>query len=584
MRLVSFTTKNYRSITEGYKLPIGDLVVLVGPNNEGKSNLLRALAVAFRHIAAASERQRFSLVRRLRREPYSEARYEWERDFPLSLQDARPNGRSEFVLEFVLTDEEKQAFLSATGQRLDANLKLKVLLPPEKDKEIEILLSGPAKRALQARRDVVAAFVTERIYFEFIPAIRSNRLAMEVIDESVTRELSSLILEPEYQAAISKIRESQNPHLERLSDEVTATIQSFLPSIRRVTIEGEADLGRILRQSTRVLVDDGSRTELSLKGDGIQSLVAIALLRHTARKANQSRGLVLAIEEPESHLHPDAIHQLSWVLQEISRTEQVLLTTHSPLLVEKTELSKNIIVQKRRAKAATKIAEIREALGVRVEDNLMSASVVLLVEGTGERELIGEWIRAASASLSRRLQNGQLAIQSLGGVTKLSAIAQLYKTLVCSVVGFVDNDQEARAARDRAVDDKLLETADILFMTLPKKSESEFEDWIEPQIYWASLEAEFGVQLSRSIFERAKKKWSDALEAELARKNQVLTEAAKRKAKEIVRLAATRAKAHGLRSSARLDGLVDVLTGRFEKARSEKRTANTEKSVGVSAE
>ena len=46
MRLVSFTVEKYRSITNAKKIGIDKSVTLVGPNNEGKSNLLRALVAA----------------------------------------------------------------------------------------------------------------------------------------------------------------------------------------------------------------------------------------------------------------------------------------------------------------------------------------------------------------------------------------------------------------------------------------------------------------------------------------------------------------------------------------------------------
>ena len=51
MRLVSFTAKNFRSITDAYKLPLRDFAVLVGPNNEGKSNVLRAIVTALRILS-----------------------------------------------------------------------------------------------------------------------------------------------------------------------------------------------------------------------------------------------------------------------------------------------------------------------------------------------------------------------------------------------------------------------------------------------------------------------------------------------------------------------------------------------------
>ena len=51
MKLASVSIKDFRSITDAYKIPIGDLVVLVGPNNEGKSNILKAVVLALALIA-----------------------------------------------------------------------------------------------------------------------------------------------------------------------------------------------------------------------------------------------------------------------------------------------------------------------------------------------------------------------------------------------------------------------------------------------------------------------------------------------------------------------------------------------------
>ena len=46
MRLSSFSIVNYRSITNARKIQTGNMTVLVGKNNEGKSNILRALTLA----------------------------------------------------------------------------------------------------------------------------------------------------------------------------------------------------------------------------------------------------------------------------------------------------------------------------------------------------------------------------------------------------------------------------------------------------------------------------------------------------------------------------------------------------------
>lgn len=46
MKLIAFSAKNYRSISTAYKLPPTDYTVIVGPNNEGKSNILKGLGLA----------------------------------------------------------------------------------------------------------------------------------------------------------------------------------------------------------------------------------------------------------------------------------------------------------------------------------------------------------------------------------------------------------------------------------------------------------------------------------------------------------------------------------------------------------
>jgi AAA15 family ATPase/GTPase len=110
MKLVAFSVRNYRSIVEAYKLSLGSYTVLVGPNNEGKSNIVKAIALSLAVLTRGRVRRRarFAPVRYYRTE--SRFDYEWPRDFPVSLQSAHPTGRSEFTLEFDLTQEDFNMF------------------------------------------------------------------------------------------------------------------------------------------------------------------------------------------------------------------------------------------------------------------------------------------------------------------------------------------------------------------------------------------------------------------------------------------------------------------------------------------
>ena len=167
-------------------------------------------------------------------------------------------------------------------------------------------------------------------------------------------------------------------------------------------------------QTPKFIVDDGSATELDAKGDGIKSLVAISLMRAT--KASSATGdLVIAIEEPESHLHPDAIRQLATVLREMAKEHQVIVTTHSPLLVARNRIGANIIVSNSRANPAKSIREIRDSLGVRIEDSLSAARYMILVEGKTDTLILTALFCELSHGFAQLIESGAVAFGELEG-------------------------------------------------------------------------------------------------------------------------------------------------------------------------
>ena len=90
---------------------LGQWTVLVGPNNEGKSNLLRAMALALssaRTLRARWIRTATGGVTRMPAAPVVE--YKWVDDYPIGLQELNPDGESVFRLWFALSDAEKREF------------------------------------------------------------------------------------------------------------------------------------------------------------------------------------------------------------------------------------------------------------------------------------------------------------------------------------------------------------------------------------------------------------------------------------------------------------------------------------------
>ena len=183
-----------------------------------------------------------------------------------------------------------------------------------------------------------------------------------------------------------------------------------------------------MRRNTEIIIDDGTPTPIQQKGDGIKSLTALAILNIPARVDRVS---VVAIEEPESHLHPESARQLYDTIMSLSQTHQIVLTTHSPLFVNRTNLKENIIVNDGKATPVKKIKEIRDVLGIHISDNLTNAEHALIVEGEDDKIALEKLLPSMSTKIKRAIQNGTFIIDYIGGAGNLPYKLSFYRNLQC---------------------------------------------------------------------------------------------------------------------------------------------------------
>jgi putative ATP-dependent endonuclease of OLD family len=510
MKIVSFTVSNYRSISTAYKLPLTDFSVIVGPNNEGKSNILKGLAIALSILSTSRlikfrRSEHISFKFRKHRLNFD---YEWPKNFPIKLQTIDPNGKTEFVLEFSLTESDLEDFQRKTKIKLTTNLKARIFIGKD-DYEIDFLMRGRAKKALNKKSAEIVSFINQKTLVQYIPAIRTSSLAIDIVDNLLSTELSELEENPEFNQLINNITKLQKPILDRISKSLTTTIKGFIPDVKTVKIENRERITNVLSAACKVYINDGIETDLQAKGDGIISLTAISLLRHISQQSSSEKGLVLLLEEPESHLHPLAIHRLKSILTDISTTNQVIATTHSPIIVEKGTINHNIIVQKNRAAPAKNLAEIRDCLGIHMSDNLSSAYLILLVEGMEDKMVLGKWLTLKSKKLKEAFDKGVLVIDHLSGATNISYKTSLYKTNLCNIFAFLDNDNAGRKALEDALDKGTLKDNEYAICNCKGMANSELEDIFDLAHYQQLIVDEFGVDLNHKEFRNAKQAWSE---------------------------------------------------------------------------
>ena len=101
MKIKSFSVSNYRSITRAHKIEMHDLTILVGKNNEGKSNIIKALSLSMKILNSyAMFSKRHHITSSILSRYLDDYGYKWVRDFPVGSQQKEKGKKStKFELE-----------------------------------------------------------------------------------------------------------------------------------------------------------------------------------------------------------------------------------------------------------------------------------------------------------------------------------------------------------------------------------------------------------------------------------------------------------------------------------------------------
>ena len=118
---------------------------------------------------------------------------------------------------------------------------------------------------------------------------------------------------------------------ENLRKEFMGEFENILPSVE-FGVPDET----VISKEMRILLDDGHKSEVGLKGNGLQRATLLALLKLLARNGKKYQDHptpIFLIGELESFLHPYAQKQISLALSKMKDTYQIITTTHSPFVI-----------------------------------------------------------------------------------------------------------------------------------------------------------------------------------------------------------------------------------------------------------
>lgn len=384
MRLSKLHVRHYKSIDDAQIKFSERITVLVGPNAAGKSNVVDSLrfvrdavAIDLEHAIAArggiarvrqySKTKPYKVTFSLACDPDHEESRLASAEYELSIESL---SASNYVV-----DHEKAVVISSSDSdatskltQLDRNKQGVASGGKGSDRQIKV---APDQLAVSLARtpSLIGLWPLERYVRDWrFSSIYPNRLR-----DPSTPDRDSVLAEDgrNWASVIKALRRTLRGRsaIERINE----AMRSIIPSFEDVVVKSVGSylvphfIFRLKGKDT-VTFDPVQLSDGTLRIFGI----LLALNQVPAPK-------LLVIEEPEQTIHPGVLGVLADAFREASENTQIVITTHSPHLVDYFEPEHIRVVQL--DKGVTRVAQVKRSQVEAVKRRLMSLEEFMKSEG-----------------------------------------------------------------------------------------------------------------------------------------------------------------------------------------------------------
>ncbi len=369
MRLVELRLRNYRCYKDEITVRFDDLTAFVGKNDAGKSTIMEALDIFFNETGpdendACKHGQSNDLCISA---VFSE--------LPASIildQDVATTLSAEYLLNSNGELEIHKIFNGALAKPKITCLKLIAQHPtlPKLD-DLYSLNNGDLKK----RAKDVGANLTNidmKVNSQLRAAIRATATDLCIQQKEIMlhegngasfwkgiqahlpvfalfrADRSSTDQDPEAQdplnaaikeairlqeAELSKVQVFVEQEVKKIASLTVSKLKEMDPSLAS-TLNPELTI-KPWQSLFKVSITGDANIPINKRGSGVRRLILLGFFRAKAelqRTRNNKQSIIYGIEEPETSQHPRNQRLLMSVLQELSATEQVVITTHTPML------------------------------------------------------------------------------------------------------------------------------------------------------------------------------------------------------------------------------------------------------------
>ncbi|MGE3800603.1 MAG: AAA family ATPase [Candidatus Kapaibacterium sp.] len=354
--------ENYRSI-EKVDVSLENLTVLVGRNGAGKSAFIDAIrflleAVRFGLDRAIDERGGIGRLRKWGAKGFTDIIITvW---IGPNAKDQGIDGDSIWIYQIALKSlsenewfvgsescwinvksiEDQPIYSVENGQWQNQLEKVSNFLKSDPEPN-ELVLS---KVGLVDGRVALLEYYFRQIRCYSIFPLDSLRVPQNILNEPFLREDGKNMA----QKLLELMPSSPSVQLELIPSPLShyrmicSALKSILGDVDKYAID---KVSRYLVVKLRHISPDHPYYELSQESDGTLRVLALLTALFQANLPS-----LLAIEEPELHLHPGTFRALAEVIKEVSQKTQIILTTQSPDFITEFDPNNLRVVEKREGK------------------------------------------------------------------------------------------------------------------------------------------------------------------------------------------------------------------------------------------
>lgn len=421
-----------------------------------------------------------------------------ESKYPRILSEDPLINQTQAKLKKFVIDNELNQFVS--DNRINAQLRMAIYNNYLTDEQrldlvpIEIDLSKTSDETKSLKSSIEKNLP---LYFLF-QSDRANKDSDKDVQNPLNTAIQKALLKPSIKDKLDEVENLMKLEIEEIGN---ATIAKLNEMDSNIASSLQPDYSKTPEwKSVFKFSFTGDDIPINKRGSGVRRLILLNYFRAEADRVSRENDLndvIYAIEEPETSQHPDYQLMLINALIELSQTNQVIITTHTPQIAKMVDINSLIIIVKDAngniiefAEEDDKIEAIVNSLGILPDlniTNIPTVKVIVCFEGYTDItyiENINQNIEEYKSIIDIRNDTRVLSI-FLGGSTLEHWVNNRYlEKLNMPEVHIYDSDINQPDERNRNKYQKYINKInrrannDIAFVT----KKAEMENYLHPNI------------------------------------------------------------------------------------------------------